>query len=577
MVRFRVRKIKGESLLFHLHRWQRLLERLKKVLLWLWRETPPLEKAILGILLLAVAVSAATIAGEASKERVATYGGTYIEGVVGFPRQVNPLLAWSNPADSDLVKLIFSGLVRQGAGREFLPDLASNWQIEEGGKVYLLTLRDNVVWHDGTPLSADDVLFTVSLLKSEDYRGLGAQEWRNVQIEKIGDWNLRFSLPNPNSFFLRQLTIGILPQHLLQGVGVAELADHNFNLRPVGTGAYKVEGSISREQAVLTRFEKFYDQKPYIERIIFRFVPNEKALASLYQGRAVNGAGFREVALMRSLKKAADTLVIERPLPQYQALFFNPEANSWLKEKAIRHALAYGVDRTRIIQNVFGGHAQILNSPIPPGFTGHLLDLPTYDFSLEKAAAELKAVGLRDVDKDGFLEKDDHRLSFILTYREGEEAEQIVRLIQNSWQTIGVEVKLRAVPADQFVSAVVRPRDYEILLFGQDLGSDPDPYLYWHSSQTRDPGLNLALFYDKDIDSNLEFARTETRENRLIGYYHAFQRAFRELMPAVLLYQPTYLYLLDTKIRGVKTDPHLSSPSDRFVTIRDWYIKTKRG
>lgn len=579
MVRFQLRIIERKGLLSFIHRSQRLLERYFKISEVVWGRIPKVEKGVLAFLLAAVVVSGIFVERNRQRELVASVGGTYIEGVVGAPNTPNPLYDWSNQVDSDLSKLIFSSLVKQGAGREFLPDLATSWQIENGGKIYTLPLKNNVFWQDGAPFTADDVIFTVGLIQNDVFKGVGAKEWQNIKAEKIDDYTVRFTLPNPNAFFLRQLTLGILPAHLLSGAIASDLAlaSNSFNQKPIGTGPYELESTISREQATLKVFDRFYDVKPYISRIVFRFVPNEKSLASLYLSRVVTGAGFRQTDAMESVKNLASTTHVERPLSQYKAIFFNPESAPVLADKAVRQALAYGIDRAQIIKNVESGHAVQLNSPIPDGFIGHDPSVVGYNFDVSKAAATLKADGFADADKNGILEKNGQPLILTLTYQDDSRAAATAQLIRDNWRLLGVNVILKPVPVENFVQTIIRPRDYQVLLFGQDLGSDPDPYLYWHSSQTKDPGLNLSLFYDKDIDNNLESARTTTNDKKVIGYYLNFQKAFNDLVPAILLYQPTYMYLLDTKIKGVNTDMLISSPSDRFTTISNWYIKTKQS
>jgi len=475
-----------------------------------------------------------------------------------------------------LVQLIFSGLTKISPGREIQPDLAQGWDVSDQGKTYVFHLREDVLWHDGGKFSAQDVVYTVNVLQNDDYQGVLRGNFSNIAVEAIDDYTVKFILPNPSAFFLVDISVGIIPYHIFKDIPVSDFKLIYPTLPIIGTGPYAYEKATERESVTIKRFAGYYDDQHFLERIVFFFFDNEKSLATAFEQGAIGAAGFAELTPQDIELTPNDTQYIYQ-LPQYKAVFFNQlGSNNAVKNKAVRQALAYATNKNQIINEVAGGWADPVDSPILGGFWGHNPDIKKYDFDIARAAAVLKQGGWVDADKDGFLEKDDTRLSFTISVRDDDKSLKIAEILKSSWTAIGAEVGIKTFSASALIKDVIRPRDYEVLIFGQDLGLDSDPYVYWHSSQITDPGLALAVEFDKDIDNNLESARLATNLNQSITYYHRFQNAFADIVPAILLYQPRLLYLVDNKVKNVTESINLSSPTDRFLNISEWYIKTRK-
>ena len=502
-------------------------------------------------------------------------GGVHIEGVVGSPQFLHPLLAETNSVDQTLVRLIYSGLTKMSPAREVLPDLAESWDILEQGKVYVFHLRPGIKWHDGKPFGADDVMYTIGVLQSTDYNGIYKSQFEGIQVEKIDDMTVKFVLPSVSAFFLSDMSVGIAPSHLYKDIPSSDLETaYNQNLI-IGTGPYQLEKIGSDNSITLKHFKQYYGTGYMIDRIVFFFFDSEKNLLEAFHKRSVGAAGLSELVVSDSELAPTDTRYIYR-LPQYKAIFFNQlGSNPVLANKSVRQALAYATNKQQIVDEAESGYADIVDSPVLPGFWGHKPDIKKYDFNITKAAEVLKADGWKK-GEDGILQKDGARLSLRISIRQDQKSQKIADVVKRNWESVGLEVMIEAHPAGELIKNVIRPRDYEVLIFGQDLGSDSDPYVYWHSSQITDPGLALAVGFDKDLDNNLESARTATSLDKSIAFYHRFQTAFADLVPAVLLYQPRYTYLVDSKVKGVTDQVNLSAAWDRFLTLSQWYIKTKK-
>lgn len=536
------------------------------------------ERAVLGGLVVVIVVGSTVVL--ASKAETAELkpvaGGAHIEGLVGKPKIINPLFAGTNQIDRDLTRLVYSGLTKIGPAREVLPDLATSWDILDGGKTYIFHLQTNAKWHDGHKFSADDVTYTFSVLHSVDYNGVLKSSFENIEVEKLDDSTVKFILPTASVFFLTDATIGIIPEHIFADTPIKEIPTQYQPSQIIGTGAYKYQQSNLDNAVTLSEFKDYYGVKPYIENVIFYFFDNAENLYAAFRNRQVSAAGFMEPVFRGITSSDAK---YDYVLPQYKAIFFNQLSdNPLLKNPVIRQALAYATNKQEIITEVENGYAVQVDSPILPGYWGYNPDLKKYNFDIAKAANFLKKDGWADADKDGILDRDGGKtkLSLKLAFRDDLKSRKTAELVQQNWKTIGVEAILQPMDVATLIKDVIRPRAYEALIFGQDLGGNSDPYVYWHSSQISDPGLALAVEVDKDIDNNLEQARIATSLNKAIPYYLKFQSAFADLVPAVILYQPKYTYLVDQKVKGVTDKINLSSVADRFITLGQWYIKSKR-
>jgi len=502
-------------------------------------------------------------------------GGVQMEGLVGTSRYIHPLLAETNNVDRDIVRLVYSGLTRISPGREVLPDLATDWDILDQGKTYLFHLRNDVLWHDEDVFTADDVVYTINVLQNDDYRGVLKSSFAGIVVEKIDDYSVKFTLPSSSAFFLYDISVPVIPQHLYQDIPVGEFKNIYAEDKIIGTGPYQFEKSTPGESITLKRFKRYYETSPYIERLVFFFFDNEKSLLTAFKNRTVSAAGFTEISPTNSDLTPNDMRYVYS-LPQYKGVFFNQLSNNnAVKNKAVRQALAYAVNKQQIIEQVEGGGADRVDSPILPGFWGNNPDMSKYDFNITKAAEVLKKNGWVDADGDGILDKDGTRLSFQVAIRDDDKSKQIAELLQRNWRSVGADAVIEPLDVTTLIKDVIRPRNYEALIFGQDLGADSDPYVYWHSSQIADPGLALAVEVDKDIDNSLEAARVSTSLQQTIVNYHKFQATFADLVPAILLYQPRYVYLVDAKVKGITDKINLSYLSDRFANLTEWYIKTR--
>lgn len=504
-------------------------------------------------------------------------GGVYIEGSVGAPKYVNPVLALSNDVDLDLTHLMFSSLFRTNEKGEVIPSLVSHTEISQDQKTYIFTIRQGVLWHDDVPLTADDVVFTFERIADPESQSPYYKNFRSVAVEAIDEATVQMTLPEPFAPFLSTLTVGIIPKHLWSDVPPANMTLAEYNLKPVGSGPFMFEmltkdrlGSIKSYHVV--RFPKYFGNRPFLKEMNFRFYPTKEDAADALKQKKVDGLAFITSDMRTDFKKL-HLQFHQLQLPQYTAVFFN-QKNALLKEKIIRQSLERALSKQEIIDSALGGSGEPIHTPILPGFLGYNPAVQGLAYNLDEAKKALDNAGWVLPAGETTRRKNGKELRFALSTVDRPDYMKTTEMLRDYWAAIGVGIEIRLYSSADIVKKVIKPREYEALLFGEIIGNDPDPYPFWHSSQSFDPGLNLAIFYNKQVDQLLEEARqTNDPEQRRLKYLH-FQNILAEEQPAVFLYNPLYIHVLPTRIKGATLE-RISVPSDRLNDIDRWYINVR--
>lgn len=540
---------------------------------------------------------------------IPTQGGNYQEALVGYPLYINPVLANTNDVDLDLSSLIFSGLLRYDNQLQLQTDLAESWEKNEDGTIYTLTLKEGLTWHDGQELNMEDVLFTYRAIAEPAVNSPLQLSMQGVQITQTDERTIQFELDTPFAPFESILTTGLLPEHLWSNLPASNIRLAELNIKPIGAGPWKFKKLEKDKLGNIYSFtvepnEDFYTQSGYINELTFRFYPDFGTAIEALNNNKVEGLSFLPRQLISTVTGAQSYATHHLQLPQYTAMFFNQDENSALSELTVRQALAYSIDRDRLIEDVLDGLAEQVDGPIlptmesfNPGFEGfpynpveaqRLLDEAGWESVTAQEYIDAETKRLQE-ESDGevtepitidtgnqavFQQKDGEFLSIRLTTVDQPENIRAAEIIRNAWQSIGCRVQLDILPVTIFTTDVLPSRDYEALLYGQILNVVPDLYTFWHSTQIESPGLNLAGFADADADELLETARSTTDPQERIDSYQAFQDIIGDELPAIFLYTPKYTYLIPKKIQGFDIK-EISIPADRWNNIESWYIKTK--
>ncbi len=513
-------------------------------------------------------------------------GGVFTEGLVGSLGRLNPLLDWNNSADRDINHLLFSGLIHFDERGLPRADLAESWGSTPDGTVYNFAIRPNAVWHDGTPVTSDDLIFTIEMMKSagslypQDIKDL----WSKITVTKLNDKNIKFTLPEPFVPFLDYLTFGVVPKHLLESVPPEQMATAEFNIKPIGTGPYKFDRLLVENGqiigVVLTVFDGYYRTAAFVEQVVFRFYPTSAAAFAAYkQGDVFSVSQITPDVLGEALAEP-NLNTYTSPMPQMGFVLFNlnsPEV-AFLQDAKVRRALMLGLNRTYIINQFLGGQAVLADGPVLPNSWAHYDGIEKFDYDPDAAISLLKAEGYVIPAVGGDVRaKDSVSLTFTLSHPDDALHTQIAQAIQTQWAKIGVHVDLQAVPYDQLVLDTLASRAYQAALVDLNLSRtpDPDPYPFWHQAEATG-GQNYSQWNNRAASEYLEQARVTAENNMRARLYRNFQIVFAKELPSLPLYVPVYTYGVDSQVQGVQVGA-LYDPSDRFATFTSWYLLTRRA
>ncbi len=513
-------------------------------------------------------------------------GGTYVEGVAGTPQFINPLLCQLHDEDRDLCSLTFAGLTRFTDTGDVVPDLATTWDISDDGITYTFKLRQDARWEDGTPVTADDVLFTTGLLQDPGFPGrpdIGGL-WQTVKVGKVDTYTVRFRLSQPLAPFLDFTTVGLLPQHVLSGTNAAALDKLPFNLQPVGNGPWRVvEVNTTGNRVSSIALEpspNYYGLKPNLSRLLFRYYPNVQAVFDGFRAGDVDGFGNLSPADEQRAEGRDDLTLYTATKSRYTAVFFNLRRDSGaiaLSDKSVRQALMFALDREALVKNALGGDAIVADTPFIPGTWAFDPDVKRYPYDPNRAVDLLRNDGyeLATVAPSNVSvwQKNGEPIAFTLLTQDDPTRRAVAEAIAKQWRDLGVQVSVQ--PVRNLVRDFLGPRQFQVALVDNLVDGDPDPYPIWHRSQIVMPGQNYTGWDSKDASTWLEQARTTTDRVRRYELYKQFQDLFAEELPALPLYYPTYKYAISTRVKQVQIPP-LVYPSDRLRTVGTWYVNTKR-
>lgn len=532
--------------------------------------------ALAGIALLLVVLAATSDAGGvgSGSTRSTAGGSTYVEAMAGSPRFVNPLLAVS-AVDRDLSHLVFSGLTKVDAKGELAPDLASGWQVSPDSRVFTFTLKPDAEWHDGTVVTAEDVVFTISLLKSPDFPGDPAlvAPWREVQPKAPTQDIVTFELPSPNASFIQFTTLGILPRQSWSSIKPAEMRSFELNAAPIGSGPWRYvrmagaqvpEGVAitlpdkpapvqmsPREGVLLEPFPVEQSEGKSISRLWFRLYPSFGAALTGFRLGEVHGLGHIPEDQLDEVRGLEGVSVRQVALARYSMLLLNTRSPLFDRVEA-RQAMDLAIDRDGIVRQALGGRGQAAFSPVLPGswaFDG-AFPVSSHAYNPTEAKRLLDIAGWK-VGADGVRVRDGVTLTVVLSANADMPVNvEVAKQVEGYLRAVGVDVKPAYVSREVLLRDYLGPRAFHIALASWEAqGADPDVYRYWHSSQISvEGGLNFSGWGNAQADAALEAARLSSDKAERKRHYGEFQKAFSQDVPAVILFSPSYEYAIKAPV-----------------------------
>lgn len=504
----------------------------------------------------------------------AVSGGEYIEGIIGQPSFINPVLSVPGGVDSDINELIFSKII----------DMSDSVKMGDNGKVWDIRLKADIFWDDKQPITSKDINFTIKKIQNSDTQSPLEPMWRGVQTEIASKLEIKIILSKPYFFFDETLkNLMIIPEHLFAETPAANIKISDYNLEPTGNGLFKFQSFKKEKSGFISEYkfvrnEAYFGKKPYIENVVFKFYKNEDELIKAFNLGEINGFGEINIKNLENIN--INSKIFNLMMPRYYALFFNSYSQENLDRKNVRMALNYATDKKKIINEVFNGGAIIADGPIILGMNGYNPEVFSENtFSLEKAASILDKDGWQ-IGEDGVREKtikkETSRLEFNLICPKVQYMEDSANIIASDWREIGVKLNVLTKSSEE-IDEIIRTRNYEMIIFGNSFASydNSDLSSFWYSSQKFYPGFNLSLYENKSVDNLIEIARETTSNSKRQSALSSLQSIIVGDQPAVFLFSPNYIYISKLQLGGFE-ETKINSTSDRFRNIENWYIKTAR-
>jgi peptide/nickel transport system substrate-binding protein len=495
------------------------------------------------------------------------YGDAIVSGSIADARTLVPILA-SDSASADICAVVFNGLVKYDKDINLAPDLAQSWEIKEDGLVIIFHLKKNVLWHDGHPFSSRDVEFTYKKLIDPNVKTPYSGDFERIQsLEVLDDYTIKVTYKEPFAPGLSSWGMPIIPKHLLEK---ENLNNTKFSRSPIGTGPYKFKSWKTQEKIELVSNHNYFEKRPYIDRYIYRIIPDESTIFLELQTQGLDSAGLSPLQFIRQ----TDSEFFKKYYRKFRLHSFGYTYLGYnlndpkFKDKRVRQALNYAVDKQEIIDMVLLGLGKVATGPFMPDSWAYNKEVVPLDFNPQKAGELLREAGWQDSNHDGWIEKRGENFEFTILVNQGnEERLKVAQIIQKRLKDIGIKVKIKVLEWSVFLTEFIDKKNFEAVLLGWSLGRDPDNYDIWHSSKTKEGEFNFIGYKNEEVDRLLVEARRIFDQEKRRAYYYRIHSIIYDEQPYMFLYIADILSILHSRFQGVKPAP--IGISYNFI---DWWV-----
>lgn len=512
-------------------------------------------------------------------EIVSTSGGQLREGIVGQPDQINPIFIDSSQlqepsVDRTLSTLLYPHLFRINEQGELEEDLITKHTLNQDKTTYTLSLAQNRYWQDDKPITATDVVYTIEQIQNSNLNSPLQPRFEDVEVEKIGEYELTLSIPEPYSPFIYNLNIGILPHHIWSDYTDEEFSEAQENITPVAGGDFYVENLIKSEEEEQNRITSYIltprenlQEEINIDQLAIQLYANNQELITAFQEQ--------EIHSMSSTNALEETPKIQKHtinIPQYFGLFFNTKSDLFNDNPELMQAMRARLDKQELNTIISQGQALPVDGPLTPMNTFYT---PTEETSSRGEAEQILSQNGWSLNDERNLKKDETVAKFTVRTSQDPEIQELMEFLRDQFSDIGIEMTVKKHTFQELSQTYISERDYDALFIGTALRTYPDPYLYWHSSQVPYPGFNLSQYSNANLDELLEEARTTHDQERIEENMQEFQDIIRTENPAIFLYSPQFIYYTQDPLTGVSLNQG-ESAAGRFHTLPEWQVNTKR-
>jgi peptide/nickel transport system substrate-binding protein len=495
------------------------------------------------------------------------YGDFLVEASIGDASSMIPHIT-ADSASHAIANLAYNGLVKYDKDLKLVGNLAESWDIHDEGKRIAFHLRKGVKWHDGADFTAEDCLFTYHTMIDPKTPTAYEGDFKLVKEAKVIDpYTFEVTYDQPFAPALASWGIWMLPKHLLKGKDItkSELGRH-----PVGTGPFIFHEWKTGERIELRANPHYFEGKPYIDRIVYRIIPDMATMFLELKSGGVDWMGLTPL----QYKKQTDDSDFKKKYKKYKYLSFGFTYLGYnlrkplFADKRVRRAITYAIDKQEIIDGVLLGLGQIATGPYKPGTWAYNPNIERYPFDLDKSRALLAEAGWIDSDGDGILDKDGKPLAFTIITNQGNDMRaKTSEIIQQRLKNIGIAIKIRIIEWATFLKEFVNIGNYDALILGFGIGHDPDQYDIWHSSKTNPGELNHFYFQNQEVDRLLEEGRHTFDQEKRKNCYWRIQEILAEEQPCTFLYVAESLPVVSSRFHGIK-----QAPAGISYNLPKWYV-----
>lgn len=524
---------------------------------------------VVSILILSVGIFRG-LSVENYSENIFYRGGTYSEGILGEVKTLNPLFTSTN-TERSFEQIAFSRIYDIDETGNLKGDLAESVSTSDNYKNFKIKMRNNAVWSDGRKITANDVIFTIKLLREQSINPSGFKAWKNVEISKNSDYEFSVKVPSSSSSVLYSFNFSILPEHILKDIQIEKIRESAFSKNPITSGAFNfksVQNDGDKTTISLVKNKRYYKGEAYIDNFdIVAFKDEAKLKNALISGEIVASPSLKISEFSESER---DKLKSRETNVNRGIYAFLNNSDSVLKDLKVRKAIQTGVDIPKVRKEMefvdkldFPTLNQFLNTKD--------LSIPKYDF--DQAQKILDEAGWKK-NSNGILEKDGKTAILNIATTSVYNYKKAAEEIESQLKKLGFDAKLTVIDKDDktgaFVQSILQPRNYSILVYEIDLGADPDIYAFWHSSQSGQKGLNFSNYNDAVADDLLLNSRTAPSSNEKKLQITKFTQRWLANSVAIGLGQTKTSYVFRKSVQPYSVNNTFVTELNRYADVIYW-------
>ncbi len=495
-------------------------------------------------------------------------GDAYVTGEIADARNLIPFLA-TDTASSGITSLVFNGLTKADRDLNIIGDIAEKWDIFEDGKVITFFLKKGIKWHDGAPLTARDVKFTIEAILDPKNACPYSSEFMDIKsIEVIDDYTVKFTYSKPYAPAIPKLGISIVPEHLLKG---KDLVKSDFKRNPVGCGPYVFTEWKTDQYIILDANKDYFEHRPYINRCVSRVIPD---LSVQYLELITGGIDSMGLTPHQYFYRT-DTKAFKNGYKKYKYLSRSYSYIGYnlkdplFEDKRVRKALSYAINKDTIITGVLMGLGEQCTGPFFKETPYYNEKAESYNYDKQKALDLFYEAGWRDTDGDGILDKGGKSFKFKLMTNQGnKDREDIATVVQREWREIGVVADVQIIAWATFLNEFVDKKNFQAVILGWTEAFDPDCYIIWHSASIKEGGFNFVSYKNEEVDRLIEDGRQTFDTARRVEIYRKIHEIIAGDAPYTFLYFPYATVAIANRFKGI--DPAPAGIGYNFI---DWHVE----